>query len=216
MAAAASHRTPLQERSRRTQDRILTAVETLLRTRDFADVSVADIVARAGTSVGAFYARFTSKEALMPLLYERYDRDVTARLDAVAADPQWLGLDLPACARRLVAMIVDLYRSRRGLMRAVGLFARLHPDAIAPALVARRKAMHRRFADLLLAHRREIHHPDPAAATEMALFAVGAACRDKILFAAPHARSLPDDDALLRREMERLLIAYLAWKDEPR
>jgi AcrR family transcriptional regulator len=195
---------------------VLGAVEALLRTRDFADVSVADIVARAGTSVGAFYARFAGKEALMPLLYERYDRDVTARLDAIVADPGWQALDLRGCVRRLVAMVVDMYRSRRGLMRAVGLFARQHPEAIAPALVARRKAMHRRLADLLLAHRTEIRHPDPAAATEMALFAVGAACRDKILFAAPHARTLPDDDELLRREMERLLLAYLIWKDADR
>jgi AcrR family transcriptional regulator len=216
VAANNAHRAPLQARSRKTMAAVLGAVEELLRTRDFADIPVADIVARAGTSVGAFYARFRGKEALMPLLYQRYDGDVTARLDAIVADPQWGALDLRACARRLVAMIVDMYRSRRGLMRAVGLFARLHPEAISPALVARRKVMHRRFADLLLAHRREIRHPDPPAATEMALFAVGAACRDKILFAAPHARTLPDDDAMLRREMERLLLAYLTWKDDAR
>lgn len=70
--ARAKHRPPKQERSRETLDRILGAAESLLDGRPFDDISIDDIVNRADVSRSSFYARFESKEALLPLLYERY------------------------------------------------------------------------------------------------------------------------------------------------
>ena len=60
---------PLQDRSRRTFEAILDATETLLARRPFEEISIAEIVLKAGSSTGSFYARFPAKDALLPALY---------------------------------------------------------------------------------------------------------------------------------------------------
>ena len=72
-------RQPQQTRSRQTLERILDATEELLRKKPFEEINVAEIVGLARSSVGSFYARFGSKEGLLPLLYQRYDREVQRR-----------------------------------------------------------------------------------------------------------------------------------------
>ncbi|MHC4991410.1 MAG: TetR family transcriptional regulator, partial [Planctomycetota bacterium] len=57
MPPARGARPPSQARSRRTREQI----------------TIADIVAHASCSTGAFYGRFAGKEDLLPALYERYD-----------------------------------------------------------------------------------------------------------------------------------------------
>ena len=52
---------PKQARSQRTLERILQAAEELVLEKGLASVSVPDIVARANSSVGGFYARFEDK-----------------------------------------------------------------------------------------------------------------------------------------------------------
>jgi AcrR family transcriptional regulator len=64
-------RAPRQARSRATFDRLLAAAAELLAERRFEEATVAELVRRAGSSVGAFYARFGSKEALFHELDER-------------------------------------------------------------------------------------------------------------------------------------------------
>jgi hypothetical protein len=60
-----------------------------------------------------------------------------------------------------------------------------------------------RFAD-------EIRHPDPLAAARVGFFIVAAVAREKMLFgAAPHASDTPLSDDQLKRELARVLYAYL-------
>ncbi|AKH42251.1 AcrR family transcriptional regulator [Altererythrobacter atlanticus] len=63
---------PRQERSRETEQRFLAAARELLRERSFSDLSVAELAARAGRSVGVFYRRFPSKEEFLDLLMRNY------------------------------------------------------------------------------------------------------------------------------------------------
>src|SRR5829696_642673 len=90
MAAPKTHVSePLQDRSRRTLEKIGRATEELLATRAFEDISVADICRRARCAVGSFYARFQSKDDLLPYLYERYDADLRPRMQARMASVPW-------------------------------------------------------------------------------------------------------------------------------
>ena len=67
-----------------------------------------------------------------------------------------------------------------------------------------------RIAQLLLACRDEIRHPDPPIAVSTGFFFVAAACRDKILFGeSPHPASLVVSDHQLAAELSRALFAYL-------
>jgi AcrR family transcriptional regulator len=61
-----------QSRSRKTYDALVAAAFELLREREFEDVTVAEISRAAGYSVGAFYARFRSKDELFDALVAYY------------------------------------------------------------------------------------------------------------------------------------------------
>lgn len=89
-------RPPRQERSRRTLDRIARATETLLSERGAGGVTVQDVVARAGTSVGAFYTRFESRDAAVAFVRERSWEEARERWAAFLAPGAWS--DVPAGA----------------------------------------------------------------------------------------------------------------------
>src|SRR4026208_1757119 len=68
MERALLHDSPLppqQARSPQTAERITAAALELLEKKSFAEMSVTEIARRAGVSVGGFYARFPSKDALL-------------------------------------------------------------------------------------------------------------------------------------------------------
>jgi len=74
-APANGLRTPLptkQDRSRKTRDALIAAAWKLLQTHPWEVISINDLVKSAGCSVGAFYARFTDKEALFESLASEY------------------------------------------------------------------------------------------------------------------------------------------------
>lgn len=62
---------PQQKRSRMTLRRIANATETLMAERGASGVTVQEVVARADTSVGSFYARFASRGAAVAFVRER-------------------------------------------------------------------------------------------------------------------------------------------------
>jgi len=74
------HRPAKQTRSQATLERIIEAAESLLEGRPFTDVSVDDIINQADVSRSSFYARFDNKEALLPVLFDRYADRVRAAL----------------------------------------------------------------------------------------------------------------------------------------
>ena len=69
---------PRQARSQRTFDNLLDAAEDLLNEKSFLEISINEIVSRAGSSVGSFYARFDDKtrakiaEALSDIGVDRF------------------------------------------------------------------------------------------------------------------------------------------------
>ena len=203
-------RPPRQARARQTLERLLDATEAMLATRPFDAISVAEIVAAAGTSVGAFYARFRDKDALLPALYERYDAWLTARTTCLAAERPWEGRSLSEVADWLAAELVRFFDERRHLMRALALHARLRPEKIDADTRARRKRQTSFLREALLTCRDEIDHPDPERAVDLAIFMAASTCREWILFAeAPHAEATRDTNDELVREVARLIVGYL-------
>lgn len=119
-------RPPRQARSRQTLDRLLAAAERLLAERAWDRIGVAEIVAEADASVGAFYARFDDKDALLDLLADRYRADMARFAEqlaaAVRAAPQ---RDREQALRNFIKSLVKAHRSRRALLRALALRALL-------------------------------------------------------------------------------------------
>lgn len=179
---------PVQSRSRDTLERIVDAAATLLQERRFEDVTVRDITRRARCPTGSFYARFKSKDDLLPYLYERYDATLRERVSRSLASVPWQTFDLRELCMRGIDLMVDQYSERRWLLREMALFARRHPKAVPVAMVERRSDVHGRPVELFLLRRDEIAHPNPERAVEVGLYVAAAGARDAVLFAdAPHA-----------------------------
>src|SRR5262245_61977895 len=201
---------PAQIRGRETQERFAAAAEELLKDRPFEAISVQEIVRRAGRPIGSFYARFASKEALLPLLYQRYHTGLEPWVAARLERHDWARLDFPTTVSAMVEFLVALYDERRWLIRALALFARSHPTALPSDVVENRRRLFDHIASILARHRAHITHPDPESAARFGVFLVASVVREKLLFgAAPHARVTPLNRRTLREELVRTLHGYL-------
>lgn len=207
-------RRPQQARSRRTLDRIVRAALELLAERGVEGTGVHDIVERAGSSVGSFYARFASKEDLLLYLEERLWSDAEERWAEAAAEGGFGELSLEPLLEAVVRILLQAYRvgarQRRALEGRRG--GRGGGEA------ARR--FHRRLtADLqglLLRHRTRILHPDPDRAVHVGLAVLVGAIRE-IEESGELAEALPDlDDPARIEELTRVVMGYLAPPDRDR
>lgn len=109
---------PRQARSRASERRLVAAARALLAERDWDEITVADLTSRAGLAVGAFYARFASKDSLfrhLECLIFAASRGNVARLAAMAD----AGAPPLALVRALVEGHVRLYREYPEIGRAV-------------------------------------------------------------------------------------------------
>lgn len=207
------HAPPAQARSRQTTDRFARAAEELLATRPFEEVTVQDIVRRAGRPIGSFYARFASKEALLPFLYQRYHDGLEPLFRRRLARVAWASLDLAGTVAALVDVILATYVERLWLLRALALWARQRPESLPADIVARRKQVYDIAVERLLPHRSHIAHADPGAAIQFGIFVVSSVAREKLLFAeAPLSRITPLTRRDLRDELVRVLHSYLTTR----
>jgi AcrR family transcriptional regulator len=203
-------RPPQQARSRATLHRFLEAALELLGERRFEEASVAEIARRARASVGAFYARFPDKDALLSYLNDRLFEEGRAKWDALLAPEVWRGRSVADIVAAVVAEIVRKRRAFRGLLRALSLHARSRPDpSFAEHAAGLNRHVHARLRDLLLERRREIGHRHPERAIAFGLLLVDGATREAILFG--EAERLPGrlSDTVLARELTAAWLAYL-------
>jgi AcrR family transcriptional regulator len=203
-------RPPRQTRSQMTLDRILDAAERVLDEKSFTEATVAEIMTRAGVTVGAFYRRFPDKDALLHLLDDRFFREMKERGDAVLDPIRWGGEPIADILITLARAAVEIYTAKRGIAR--GLFLRARVD---PVIQATGREMNAHFTErlraLLLdpARRAEITHPEPERAVALGFMMFFGALRETTVF----GEIWPDHDEIvgsdLADEMARLYLSYL-------
>ena len=204
---------PVQARSRRTLDAILEATEGLLRDKPFEEISVAEIILAAGSSTGSFYARFPSKEALLPALYERYHRALKPRQEAAEA-AFGTAPSLASLCEGVARAFAESFRAQPNLMRAIVLYARTRSEELAP-LIPERAKLHDRILGLFAPFHAEIAHDDPEAAVRAGLFVMGSAIREAMLFpGAPMAANTGLSAAAIQRAAAAMLHAFLTTRPE--
>lgn len=204
---------PRQERSRATLERICRAAAELLEEKSWAEVTIAEIVARARSSVGSFYARFADKDALLDLLDERYTVSVLELADRMAI---WVGTeapDLEEYVRTLVGELVTFHRRSAGLIRALVLRARIGRE---PAYDERTRRMQAAVCEVfepLLERMPEGGAAEPEArAVERCFFAftfMFSALRDRILFPESIVEPAELTDEALAEHLTAATLAYL-------
>lgn len=177
-------KTPLQSRSHRTLQSILDATVSLLEDKDFDQLGVNDIVQEAGTSVGAFYGRFRSKEDVLRLLRERDLAESIATVTEVLAPERWETTSLESLLREIVAFSVENSMRPLGLRRAF-LQRTMHDEDFRAWAIEGVTATIDLLEGLLEERREEFGYPDPRGAAEM-LFQILVATMNHHVMLAPH------------------------------
>lgn len=201
---------PLQKRSQKTLDAITRAATELLEDKPFVAVGVHEVVARAGSSVGSFYARFADKDALLVHLHERYQVQVTRGIQSLLDPVALRDRSIEDIVHLAVVAFVDVHVKRPGAIRAFHAVA-----AMDAAFRAREEALNaligEHFIAALMPHRGRIGHPDPEAAIDFAAVSLLGALLQRVLFRGPGARTF--NDAKFAAHLEHAFLAHLEVRD---
>lgn len=81
-----ARKTPRQERSRRTVDRILDAAARIFHEQGYAGATTNDIADEAGVSIGSLYQYFPNKDAVLLALTSRHIEATTAGLATLLSE----------------------------------------------------------------------------------------------------------------------------------
>lgn len=200
---ALSVRIPVQARGSHTVGAIRAAARELLRQRDFARVTVADLAKAAEVGVGTFYHYFPTKEALLLDLRGALLEETLASLAESLAAPVSSRRELIGRLEKLLRTWISHSVEQRGLERAIGA-ASYESEAFARKLRSQEAGIARLVAEYLRAHRARLRALDPDAAADalvtLVVATVARAMREPELARAP--------DALVA-EVARMLGHYL-------
>jgi AcrR family transcriptional regulator len=111
--ALASSKRIRQKRSQKTYEALIGTTFKLLQQREFDEISIAELAQKAGYSVGAFYARFRSKDELFDALLAQHIEDRFAARKRIFA-----GATDETLVADLMEDLVDYYWTRRRFWRA--------------------------------------------------------------------------------------------------
>ena len=205
---------PKQTRSQHTLDRFVHAAVRLLDERSWSSVTIADLAAAADASVGAFYARFQDKQALLDYLDERYAEELVRLLRQHMADASNRGPSLDEWVRRLMRKLVGFFRRYRGVVRTLVMEARAGSSKHFSARTERMNAELPALVENLFA----CLEPGFTTRAELrqAMAFTFSAMRDQILFPESIPAWERAGDAALVRAMTRNFLGYLSYRGERR
>ena len=189
--------------------RIVNAAERLLEEQSFEDISVSDITKRARSSVGAFYARFTDKDALLDYLDESHAEELIDRVTEYSEDDRWTVAPVEEVVSEVIGFLVGFFKEHRGVLRALSIRARLHTD---PRFAEPTRRVNSRVPELIrlvMIRRSEIAHASPDLAVYLGFVMIFSTLRERVLFPETYPTHLPISDALLTDELKNAYLAYL-------
>lgn len=199
---------PKQARSERTLHRLLDAAEALIEEAGSAEVSIPEIVRRAQSSVGGFYARFRDKNELLRALEERFFREQRARLERLTRPEAWGAAGVPEIVHGCMAELVAVFRTRRTLIRAFVARA-IHDVEFRGEAQRFEREVADRVSALLLSQPGAIGHPRPALGVPIAVAMVFGAMTAGVLLGDPRhpfASLTPEEAA---EELARNFLGHL-------
>jgi len=205
---------PKQSRSRRTLERISSAALELIEEVGLEAATVAEIVARAGSSVGSFYARFPGKEDLIRYLQQRVWTEARERWDEALAAEAWGGRTMEEVLEAVIGLLLRSLEADHHRRKILGGVQLADPQTAALVLDFHDHIVST-VTDLLLERRADITHPEPEEAVPFGYRVVIGAIREFLDLA--EARTLISGDGAettvpskLGPELARLWIGYLS------
>ena len=194
---ARARKAPVQERSRRTVDVILSAAAHIFEERGYTGTTTNHVAEAAGVSIGTLYQYFPHKDALLVALEEQHLRYGRERLQRAAL--RWRsGAPSPRqwCAS-LVDELSDINDDKLHLLLDRTAPTPPYLDALVGELVEE-------LATAAAGHLRRWQTPDPDLRARVLVVVALRAVHDLVIHSKPRRR------AALRREVIRLLEAYCA------
>ena len=204
---------PQQARSRESMNQMLDAAAQILETKTFEALTIAEVVQRAGTSVGAFYGRFKDKDGLLHALDERFFQEFERDFTTLICQPEWSESPIAGIIRDTARFLVETYRKQSGVLRSLNLKARLYGDTDFKAREQRAwKELYPQLQNILLAHQAEMSHPNPSLAIQLGFQQMFFTLREILLW-DPLRESRSYEKEELIAELSRAYLAYLGiWE----
>jgi AcrR family transcriptional regulator len=202
------YKAPRQRRSRESLEKILQAAEDQIRTEGLESLTIGGVVSRVGLSVGAFYARFPDKTALIHAVQDRFHNRleplIHRQILAEAGSCPDLASAVSAAVDVLIRNVTSEWELSRGFMMM---------SVFDPVLKARGETVNRdrrnAFKEVLIHHASEIGHPDPQLAIDVAYGMYAAVIRGRLIFGIEHELYYDMDNETLYEELKTALILYL-------
>jgi len=206
----------VQERGRQTLERLLDAAEQMLDFVGLEGATVPAIAAGAGVSVGTVYKRFPDKDAVLRAVYERFFTDL-AVANQFALDPaKWVDTPTVELVTTLVAGMVEGYRSRQSLIRALLLYGQTHSDSeFREHAEERRLETLKPFETLLRDRKADIGHPHPERAIRFVVALFGHALEASVV-SETGSKDLLASGTESSAELAKIVVGYLRVKGTER
>ena len=210
----------IQQRGRNSLERLLTAAEKTLEIEGLEGATVPAIAARADMSVGNVYKRFPDKDSLIRAVYERFFSEAQASNEFALDPAKWDGILTIEVLSTLVTGMIEGYRGRRPLIRALLLYGHTHGDAKfrlhAEELRLRSLAL---FERLLRDRREDIGHPQPERAIRFVVMLIAHALENAVM--SEEGGGISGGDFLSHvpetaAELSRIVVGYLRVRSTER
>ncbi len=107
----------IQKRSLQTQEKILSAAESLLRDNPYSELTIPLVAKTAKVSVGGLYARFESRDALLLAVHDRYRERRDQRIDNLVKASE-VAVSLEESVASVTRLFVELHLEEAGILRS--------------------------------------------------------------------------------------------------
>ncbi|WP_285164899.1 TetR/AcrR family transcriptional regulator [Shewanella goraebulensis] len=203
---------PKQKRSQETHDKFLVSLQNALKVKYFEHISIKELAEGAGVSVGTFYRRFENKEALLPLLYDAFGKELGQWIDQMeSAECHTLEQQVTLLCRSTN----DFLDARKSVFRTIHLNARLHSDTMFANPTLDRNEAYSRLSNLLLKFSPDNNDSiqvdlKKQQAADMAIYMLINSLLDKILYPSlTPAIACSMDQETFVTELPQMLLNYL-------
>ena len=183
-ASPAAERAPLQDRSRQSWERVLTACMELFEESGWTGLTIAEVCRRAQVSAPSIYARVQGKAGLFRAVHERWLVQFQATEDALISVHVRTGASAEGAAAAAARVVCGIFAEHRSALRA--LIARSIDD---PSLLARGSAASRDLMERLASTL-----PVDQDVARMAIRAVYAECLTRTMYGSQFLQRNPEPE----------------------
>jgi AcrR family transcriptional regulator len=209
------YKSPRQKRSRESLERLLESAEDHIRQNGYESLTVVGVVNSIGLSVGAFYARFPDKTALLHAVQQRFHARIEPLIREQMLEEAGSAGTLAETVERAVEVLIRHVVGERELSRGFMTLSVADPVLRAFGEHVNRERREA-FSEVVMRHAAEIGHEDAQLAVDIAYGMYAAVVRGRLVFGAEHELYYGIEGATLYGELKEALVLYLKGDKDPR